>query len=889
MTNQNFVSQRPPPPFCATTDPSRLERLEPRTLLSASIYEDVNNDPLEIRPSPGLRLHDQLIFPMHTLDRGTELWTTDATAAGTKLLKDILPGINGSDPQILVPLGDEILFAGWDGKSTALWRTDGTSTGTRRIRALPDGINEATVVGDHLYFIIGRGNEPTLWRSDGTKKGTQRLIARSATRSISLPFLYKRQVRFVVHSDESDRGAVWTIDESDPARPRAARTLYPRHAILDPHVANGWIYHATDTGAIARTNLEKTEIIKDLNGKPVEYAGVEFLRTIDDTTFFLADDGPNRLGHTLWRTDGSPAGTFELNDEVDFYSRLTLLTLGDSIVLTNLPGHPGTHNLWKSDGTVAGTTAIKPGLENVHTVTRRGNHLFFFATELGDDRERYWRSDGTADGTLPIKSPATGTRPSVGRIDGASVHLGPDSGSLLAYDTPNDNDPTLLYRSKRTRNANPHDLTSVGNDLYFATTYNDEGNDHLFDPTDFAIWKKNGNEPAQRLATLPGRVAGIYPVADDRVFFTVFETDAVPGSSHHIPHGESDLWITDGTPAGTRQFTPDDSPLTTGVGPAWPDRLALVGDHLFYYLTDLNTTSGADEQTGALWASDGTPNGTHKVLDVKVLGITPAPDGDHAYFISDTQDVWRTDGNSAERVVRLDADDLAVEHLIPADGGLYFTTIDRDPNSPTGRTLWFAHENGDARKLANLDLPNDDRPFRAAHANGKLFFAYRTTSGNAALWSSDATPAGTRMIKKLSRGATAVSTITDVVTVRDHAYFVADAAEHGAELWRSDGTREGTVIVKDIHPGPTGSYPMSLTTFDGRLVFFAHDDEGRKLLWSIDGLGAEPVLLGTLPPQSADDPLTSVHYDTELTFHDDHLIAAYPHPRYGHELWQIDL
>ncbi|KAB8145002.1 hypothetical protein F8S13_03980 [Chloroflexia bacterium SDU3-3] len=50
-----------------------------------------------------------LYFSIYMPDRGSELWSSDGTAAGTKLYTDINPGAAGSDPEVLLELGGALL------------------------------------------------------------------------------------------------------------------------------------------------------------------------------------------------------------------------------------------------------------------------------------------------------------------------------------------------------------------------------------------------------------------------------------------------------------------------------------------------------------------------------------------------------------------------------------------------------------------------------------------------------------------------------------------------------------------------------------------------------------------------------------------------------------
>ncbi|MEZ4656067.1 MAG: hypothetical protein R2911_00675 [Caldilineaceae bacterium] len=91
---------------------------------------------------------DQLFFLGVDNEHGEELWISDLTADGTKLLKDITPGEDDSQFSLLTASDSFLYFTtlnytrtetqGWL-HSTVLWRSDGTSEGTVRIFEAPSG------------------------------------------------------------------------------------------------------------------------------------------------------------------------------------------------------------------------------------------------------------------------------------------------------------------------------------------------------------------------------------------------------------------------------------------------------------------------------------------------------------------------------------------------------------------------------------------------------------------------------------------------------------------------------------------------------------------------------------------------------------------------------
>jgi ELWxxDGT repeat protein len=87
----------------------------------------------------------RLFFVAFTEDAGTELWTSQGTAATTRQVADLRPGSRGSAPQNLKIVGDRVLFAADDGiAGLEPWTSDGTSEGTVRRGDLSPGRDAST-------------------------------------------------------------------------------------------------------------------------------------------------------------------------------------------------------------------------------------------------------------------------------------------------------------------------------------------------------------------------------------------------------------------------------------------------------------------------------------------------------------------------------------------------------------------------------------------------------------------------------------------------------------------------------------------------------------------------------------------------------------------------
>jgi ELWxxDGT repeat protein len=99
-----------------------------------------------------------LYFTANDGKHGLELWKSDGTVKGTRMVKDIKPGKVGSDPDSLNAFGGVLLFSADDGKhGPEPWESDGTSAGTTLLRDLAPGAvgsepGELTTSGRFLYF-----------------------------------------------------------------------------------------------------------------------------------------------------------------------------------------------------------------------------------------------------------------------------------------------------------------------------------------------------------------------------------------------------------------------------------------------------------------------------------------------------------------------------------------------------------------------------------------------------------------------------------------------------------------------------------------------------------------------------------------------------------------
>ncbi|MCC6748385.1 MAG: PKD domain-containing protein [Deltaproteobacteria bacterium] len=125
----------------------------------------------------------RVFFTATDSTRGTELWVSDGTVAGTTPVADLNAGAASSYPGHLAAVGGTLVFTADDGvHGREPWVSDGTPAGTLLIKDLNPGVSgsvasstgSVAVLGGSYFFPADDGIHGTeLWRTDGTSAGTK--------------------------------------------------------------------------------------------------------------------------------------------------------------------------------------------------------------------------------------------------------------------------------------------------------------------------------------------------------------------------------------------------------------------------------------------------------------------------------------------------------------------------------------------------------------------------------------------------------------------------------------------------------------------------------------------------------------------------------------------
>jgi uncharacterized delta-60 repeat protein len=120
--------------------------------------------PLGQQPDNFTDLNGTLYFTAGDPLRGRELWKSNGTIAGTTVVRDINPGPAGSRPFALTVAGGRLMFTADDGaRGNEVWTSDGTAAGTRLLAEIQPGRNGSnpgdfsflglfTVAGSNVFF-----------------------------------------------------------------------------------------------------------------------------------------------------------------------------------------------------------------------------------------------------------------------------------------------------------------------------------------------------------------------------------------------------------------------------------------------------------------------------------------------------------------------------------------------------------------------------------------------------------------------------------------------------------------------------------------------------------------------------------------------------------------
>jgi ELWxxDGT repeat protein len=757
---------------------------------------------------------------------GEELWKTDGTPQGTQMIADINPGPGGSQSQSFVVNNGLVYFAASPTGSYLnhyLYRTDGSAAGTLKIGTVIVGELGLQVFQGRVYFIgMSSAASLELWRTTADGLGVEMIkpiMSGTFSYHANAEFNQMSGKLYFAASDNSNASQLWSSDGTASGT-QSLRTFYSNYAASDLTALNGMLY------------------------------------------FSAGDSGSD---FRLWRSDGTPDGTILVDGAPSIFGNPT--AVGNDLYFGGQNAAFGAEP-WKLDGTSGAVVMLKdinPGAASSYAwgFTALDGVVYFIVRDAADSSiNDLWRTQGSAETTSLVKQ--------FTRIDQQSNLIG-----VYVLGVWNNRLVINGFDPLHGQELWSSDGTPAGTQLMLDVNTHPKGSDFqggtflngelIFSVAEtgapFGLWRSDGTPiGSTRLASIPkvdyfknsyGYSSPTSAVLGNFVYFT-------------SPTGQNDsttIWRTDGTPAGTEQFTD----LTSQWQNTWVTSMASDGNFLYLSM-------GHYVSTG-LWRTNGKPGGT--------LRIGNQPDGTLATLNqrvifsyekdSDTQ-LWRsTASGGVEQFATLPYGNRISEYEVHA-GQLFFTTgeIYNGASCPVYRTdgetveeIKAAGSSSPLNKIQGLDFVGDTlyisgthdgvaglwklasganeavlvqsfstSPAKLVGGGNRIFFQLPDGSGGGELWVSDGTAPGTHALCPAC-AFTQIDWTGGMLAWQGLLYFSAADAAHGTELWQSDGTPAGTRLSLDLRPGPASSNPANLTAQGDKLFFSADDGIHGSEPWAV--------------------------------------------------------
>jgi ELWxxDGT repeat protein len=682
------------------------------------LVRDINTTPSSSWPGDLVVLGGKIYFSATDVPHGRELWVTDGTVEGTTLLKEIHPGREGSNPAGLTVVGNQLFFAADDGSvGRELWSTDGTPEGTTLVKDINPGRGASspewiTADGGRAFFSADDGiNGRELWSSDGTPEGTALILDINGGFEGSGPWglaSASAQITFMandgVHGQEP-----WSTDGT-AAGTSIVVDVKPGPLGSDPGSSaalGNQVYFTADNGRdgqelwVTDGTSGGTRLFKDVKPGPGG-SDCHIVGTIGPWLYFAADDGVH--GRKIWVTDGTPEATQRYEVVAPGTIPLPIwedkACLGERCFGSGYDQQTG-HELWiyllQGEGEAqllkdihVGTEGSWPSAWHEEVFALLGDRVLLCLRDpAGTGSKQLWIGDGTEDGTMPLT-----------------------------------------------------DVSCCGQGAVFGDRYYFEA--------DAELWSTDGTPAGTELVKdidpdlclHPG--LGAFRVLGSRLFLA---------ADDHV-HG-SELWTTDGAPEGT-QLVIDLQPGPLG---SHPRAFSVIADRLVFV-----AVVGGSSQ---VWLSDGTGAGTTPRTDPdsgpnleSTVELTPMG-GSLLFSASDDihgQELWTLD-------VAVGSASL-LKDIVPGPGGSYPTAFTRVGNrtyfsvstGPLGDgELWVTVGTPDGTVLVKRLAQGRSAPLELTAMGNRLYFV--APEGSVAadadlawqLWSSDGTSEGTEAIWHLGR------------------------------------------------------------------------------------------------------------------------------------------
>ena len=688
-------------------------------------------------------------------------------------------------------------------------------------------VRELTKLGSDVYFV---SENPTvgeeLWRYNaGVPKLVKNINLGSASANIG-PLTVLGDKLIFAATDQEHGNEIWVSDGTEPGTQLlkdisgGGGSSIPRSINAVGNQALFFAYGRTFNGRLWKTDgtPEGTTLVKTIESEEQTFLNTNLTSAVlGSKLFFVFDDEVH--GAELWVSDGTEEGThiaFEFADGSASIQPSRLVALGDSLLIETNDG------IFASDGTFAGTTKVSGQPLSLGHARVYQNKVYF-----SDNANTLWVSDGTVQGTQAVKTLEGSIRGIDVTSNGLVMRIA-DGFPYSIFISDGTSDGTLRLDDE---NSRPYPSWNVfaGPTGFFFLSQRPEGS---------GLYFSNGTTAGTRLVrnfTFPitnSREGSV--VVDGKTFLPVY------GGSVDV------LWVSDGTESGTNSVNEARLQTQSSI----PVDEVSAGD-LAYVLAFNRADAGGTSQ---LWRSDGTPDGTRRLLDDAFwptqisrfgnkLAFFTAPESDRTIGFRIVKRLWTSDGSDEGTKVLFDfteqADELVVVDSFQVGDRLYFWMNRTTQQISTGE-LWstVGTTEGTVRIsiLPDPASPLSNSPLMLAKANGLIYFKTTHVSDlgiqSQTLWRTDGTSDGTFAIQSFSQ-----YDYPELVGAVGNKLYFSSVTKDVFSIYATDGTAIGTVKVID-----------AIDDFEKAIVF-----QNRILIATGSGIRSYDPALGGSPT-----PLVSV-------------------------------
>lgn len=796
---------------------------------------------------------------------GQEVWVTDGTEAGTRMVADVYPGPGGG-PLLLGLVGTDLIFASnTSDKTWQIFRTDGTSAGTVALSNFPASsygmLNETVAVNGKIYMSLDKMNiccQPDLWVTDGTTAGTHQIGASTSQYHVepSSFAMFGNSILFTGRDPNTGGNVLYKLDPTSDSIQILAGAQFNSSYQSSIAVMNGFaLFVGVDSslwrtdGTVAGTSKVKDIGLTTLAGR-LGSQDTQLLR-VGDRAIFQGDDGVH--GAYIWSSDGTDQGTVPLIP-AHAYPNLgpqtmlgTVGTHGYFAVNNSPSAGGGDWQLAVTDGTLSGT----------HVLTDVGSvdiTDFGINAIQGDDTLTFIYTFNNTGGITrrlfsyaPQTSTLTPLRDSHQIADNERPLLDGGHFFFKSFDSVTGVEPWIsdgtVAGTHMIQNVNPESLTDDSNPNSFV----DFGGELAFlanDGTNTLIWVSDGAAAGTKQLPNVNPANGVslptaLSVMNGSLYFFALDRSAMSQLMR--------VDTTDGAAQALAPLAPMYSPAGYYNPPCRDQRAAVMNNNLYF----------AAEHGGGyeLFKTDGTTAGTVAVTNLTTDTFAFVPCslttvGNHVYFTAYTAtglQLWATDGTTAGTVQVSNVTGLLSQPgptPTVLNGQFYFASYDSTNSSQLWKTDGTA-----AGTVMTATFPSENGNFTSVWPigvlSGKLLLEALIGTSPPQLRISDGTQAGTTPLD-----TPPLSQIANVTIIGSKAYFPIQSTTTSSEPWVTDGTQAGTFMLKDTNLQQS-SNPLWFGDFRGEAIFEVLDANTGSQLYRTNGTtdGTIPIgPIGAAPP-----------------------------------------